>query len=72
MSTLPTRSERSLDLEVQEVDGLYVVESQSRDKPYVVDLNGEDSSCTCPDHEYRNVICKHIRAAAIKEERGEA
>ncbi len=40
------------------------VESQSdSDKTYTVEL-GDDPSCTCPDHIYRNETCKHICAAA--------
>jgi predicted nucleic acid-binding Zn finger protein len=39
-------------------DDLYLVVSQSGSE-YLVDLRGE--RCTCPDYEYREVECKHIR-----------
>ena len=43
-------------------DGLYLVVSQSG-KEYLVD--GVDGACECPDHEHRDVRCKHIRRVAI-------
>lgn len=44
-------------------DGLYEVESES-DHAYLVDLEG--GRCTCPDHVFRDVRCKHIRRVAIE------
>ncbi len=44
-------------------DGLYEVESES-ENTYLVDL--EAGRCTCPDHVFRNVRCKHIRRVAIE------
>ncbi|ARS89173.1 SWIM zinc finger family protein [Natrarchaeobaculum aegyptiacum] len=44
-------------------DGLYEVESAS-DHTYLVDL--ESGRCTCPDHVFRDVRCKHIRRVAIE------
>ncbi len=44
-------------------DGLYEVESAS-DHTYLVDLTG--GRCTCPDHVFRGVRCKHIRRVAIE------
>ncbi|NGM68797.1 SWIM zinc finger family protein [Natronolimnobius sp. AArcel1] len=44
-------------------DGLYEVESAS-DSTYLVDL--EAGRCTCPDHIFRGVRCKHIRRVAIE------
>lgn len=44
-------------------DGLYEVESAS-DHTYLVDLEG--GRCTCPDHVFRSVRCKHIRRVAIE------
>jgi len=44
-------------------DGLYEVESAS-EHTYLVDLEG--GRCTCPDHVFRTVRCKHIRRVAIE------
>ncbi|ELY55772.1 zinc finger SWIM domain-containing protein [Natronolimnohabitans innermongolicus JCM 12255] len=44
-------------------DGLYEIESAS-DHTYLVDL--EAGRCTCPDHVFRDVRCKHIRRVAIE------
>ncbi|WP_049896488.1 hypothetical protein [Natrialba chahannaoensis] len=44
-------------------DGLYEVESAS-DHTYLVDLVA--GRCTCPDHIFRNVRCKHSRRVAIE------
>ena len=44
-------------------DGRYAVESE-RGATYVVDPDiGE---CSCPDHEIRDVRCKHMRRVAIE------
>jgi len=43
--------------------GLYEIESAS-DNTYLVDL--EAGRCTCPDHVFRDVRCKHIRRVAIE------
>lgn len=44
-------------------DGLYEVDSAS-DSTYLVDL--EAGRCTCPDHVFRGVRCKHVRRIAIE------
>ncbi|GAB7019165.1 hypothetical protein JCM18750_20260 [Halostagnicola bangensis] len=44
-------------------DGLYEVESES-ENTYLIDLKA--GRCTCPDHVFRNVRCKHIRRVAIE------
>ncbi|AFZ72967.1 SWIM zinc finger family protein [Natronobacterium gregoryi] len=44
-------------------DGLYEIESAS-DSTYLVDL--EAGRCTCPDHVFRGVRCKHVRRIAIE------
>ncbi|WP_049892722.1 SWIM zinc finger family protein [Natronococcus jeotgali] len=49
-------------------DGLYEVESAS-DHTYLVDLEG--GRCTCPDHVFRGVRCKHIRRVAIEINEGQ-
>lgn len=42
-------------------DGLYMVVSQSG-KEYLVDA--QLGACECPDHEYRDARCKHLRRVA--------
>ncbi|MFP8954785.1 SWIM zinc finger family protein [Natrialbaceae archaeon A-arb3/5] len=44
-------------------DGLYEVESES-EQTYLVDLGA--GRCTCPDHVFRGVRCKHVRRIAIE------
>jgi len=41
---------------------IFLVKSQSGNGTYTVDLRGH-GSCTCPDWTYRQVECKHIKAA---------
>jgi len=43
--------------------GVYRVETHE-DHSYSVDLPGQ--RCTCPDHHYRGVQCKHLRRVAIE------
>ncbi len=47
--------------------GVYEVESQSG-HTYSVDLPG--GRCTCPDHNFRGVRCKHIRRVAMEVTEG--
>jgi transposase len=42
--------------------GLWIVPSQNADGNFYR-VNVEDSSCSCPDHETRDVKCKHIHAS---------
>ena len=53
-----------LDDQIERLDGLtYKVRSQSGNGFYVVKFSTlNDWSCGCPDHEYREVKCKHIWA----------
>jgi len=45
----------------------FKVASQSRDMMYDVTKKGKRGwLCTCPDFQYRNVVCKHIWAIQIK------
>ena len=44
----------------------YVVKSQSRKGAYYVTNTELGWRCTCPDHEYRGVRCKHILAVEIR------
>lgn len=47
--------------------GVYEVESQSGNT-YAVDLPG--GRCTCPDHNFRGVRCKHVRRVAMEVTEG--
>ncbi|WP_137284321.1 SWIM zinc finger family protein [Halorussus salinisoli] len=47
--------------------GVYEVEGQSGNA-YSVDLPG--GRCTCPDHNFRGVRCKHIRRVAMEVNEG--
>jgi hypothetical protein len=47
--------------------GVYEVESQSGNV-YSVDLPG--GRCTCPDHNFRGVRCKHLRRVAMEVTEG--
>ncbi|PSP55592.1 hypothetical protein BRC82_04750 [Halobacteriales archaeon QS_1_67_19] len=47
--------------------GVYTVESQSGNE-YSVDLPG--GRCTCPDHNFRGVRCKHLRRVAMEVTEG--
>ncbi len=46
----------------------YRVHSQSNGKWYPVKWNGLEWDCECPDHIYRQVICKHIHAVKFSQE----
>ena len=43
-------------------DNVFSVPSQSRNENYLVVKAEEKWICTCPDHKYREVECKHIHA----------
>jgi hypothetical protein len=40
----------------------WIVPSQSGDGTYIVDYNSRWPKCSCPDHETRQVRCKHLFA----------
>jgi len=40
----------------------FKIPSQSHDEYYIVTKGYKVWNCTCPDHQYRNVECKHINA----------
>ena len=44
-------------------DSLYEIRTEN-DSTYLVDL--ADRRCSCPDHSYRDVRCKHLRRVAIE------
>lgn len=52
-------------------DVKYIVNSQSGNGSYTVNLNTIGFICSCPDHQYRGIKCKHIHAVefsfAIRE-----
>ena len=43
-------------------DVTYIVNSQSGSGSYTINLNKIGFVCSCPDHQYRDVKCKHIHA----------
>jgi len=43
-------------------DVSYTVKSQTTKTVYAVVCTGDKWSCTCPDHVYREITCKHIHA----------
>lgn len=49
-------------------DGTYEVWSRSG---HVYDVDVEHGRCTCPDHRFRDVRCKHLRRVAIEITLGE-
>ena len=46
-------------------DGGYVVTSQNGETEYLVDV--QRFACTCPDHLYRHIPCKHLLAAVMAQ-----
>lgn len=70
-ATLPQRTKRAIerDPDVLKVsDGNFLVEGRSRDW-YAV--NTTELECTCPDSTIRGEVCYHLRAAALKDARGD-
>ena len=53
-------------------DTAYKVSSQSSDKQYDVISTERGWVCSCPDHKYRHVCCKHIHAVEISRKMREA
>ena len=53
-------------------DHAYRIRSQSSDKWYDVLSTESGSTCSCPDHQYRHVCCKHIHAVEISKRMREA
>lgn len=43
-------------------DGHYLVNSQTQDKQYDVIATEKGWVCSCPDHTFRQVCCKHIHS----------
>jgi putative transposase len=40
----------------------YIVKSQSHNGEYTIHKLGDEWVCSCPDNQYRHIICKHIYA----------
>jgi len=43
----------------------FEIPSQSKDLNYIVTCYANSWSCTCPDHQFRHVTCKHIHAVLL-------
>lgn len=43
----------------------FEIASQSKDLNYIVTCYANSWSCTCPDYQFRHVICKHIHAVIL-------
>lgn len=53
----------------REQDGSFRVQSSLEQIWYSIQLNGDGSfHCTCPDHQFRGVKCKHIWAVELYED----
>lgn len=46
----------------------YLVKSQTKDKQYDVIATENGWECSCPDHTFRQVCCKHIHAVEVSLE----
>lgn len=42
------------------------VQSSNNDEPYVVDHLDDGWQCGCDDHQFRGVLCKHIRRVQME------
>jgi putative transposase len=58
LANIPGTIKRITELE-------YIVKSQNGDGDYKVNSTDLDWVCSCPDHSYRGVKCKHIFAVEI-------
>ena len=70
---METREERGLKIaatvKLRQKNGVWMVPSQVSKSTYAVRLHGEASTCSCPDHETRQVKCKHIYAVELGVQR---
>ena len=67
MNTTNSREEKGMEIasknDIQRLDkNTYQVHSQSTNKVYDVKRTDNGWVCTCPDHKFRQVCCKHIHA----------
>jgi SWIM zinc finger len=65
-----TRAERALELyhehgrDIERISPhVYLVPTCSGERLYRVDYQAE--TCSCPDHEIRGEVCKHVRAVGV-------
>lgn len=70
MKKQPTRQEKGKQIALKSdliriSDYHYHVHSQTTNRDYDVIKVGENWTCTCPDHKFRKVCCKHIHAIEI-------
>ena len=56
------------ETEIEPSHGGWRVPSQSGAGTYVVTVDGETETCTCPDHKNRQTKCKHIYAVEYTKE----
>lgn len=56
----------NMEVTVHDADMGMVKVTSETGNTYAVIINGAKSRCTCPDHEYRETSCKHIRRAAAE------
>ena len=75
---MTTRQERGKTIanmknQIHRIDDThYTVNSQSSNKQYDVISTEYGWTCSCPDHRYRHVCCKHIHAVEISRKMREA
>lgn len=51
--------------QIKKIGGsIYSVKSQTTKSMYTVKCSESVSTCTCPDHKFRGIDCKHIWAVA--------
>ena len=46
----------------------YKVKSQSGNGWYLVTKKGEEWVCECPDHQFRQTVCKHIHIRSVQSD----
>lgn len=59
-------SEIAARLRIERKGDTWIVPSQGGNGKYTVDLSGGNPTCTCPDHELRGNVCKHIFAVLLR------
>lgn len=73
--SIPKRTQRAIERDPEVIrvgGGLFLVKSSGRRSPkdyYEVDT--KELTCECPDANVRGEVCYHLRAAVIKDARGE-
>lgn len=46
-------------------EGCFEIPSQTNGNTYVVSNYAQKWQCTCPDHQFRHITCKHIHAVSL-------